>query len=475
MKIPLSLELALRYGIPIVAILVAWLRDGRVLPTAVASVLTNSCSATVHDDIDGRICYHNVSTVAFNAFNGAVTSNSSSTSSSQFDAQAMFEVFLAEDYDVMDPDVLPRSIKILKKRGAHHSWHKHSTFLQHLLGVHNILRLWGQGAIIGRVGLFHSAYSNSYVNLALFDPNLEGEREMMRQLVGSEAESLVYLFCTIDRQAVVINTLLKQGIIPKEGLIVPHIRNATEKTYLSPETLRMLVVFTMADTADQYFGWQDELFGGGGYKGSMIIPGQDFEANHRSRAIWPGLSRPGLWMSYLSQLGQVARTFRPEWKQHSGDEHNNTASANDDFVLVLPPIFESCTRLLAVENEAEAIDLYWSVMTNELQEGEDWKQKTERDIDLLNGCIAKNPWIFEPHVLLAQKYLHLNRFDEAKRSTQQALKLQMQWGTPWDKRLAFGGWVAWTRVLRQLAHDQKPWPQNSWEVNNLGLVRNVAF
>lgn len=56
-----------------------------------------------------------------------------------------FELILAEDYDQLDGPALTESIDALKRRGAHRCWHKHSTFLEHLIGVHNMLRLWGQG------------------------------------------------------------------------------------------------------------------------------------------------------------------------------------------------------------------------------------------------------------------------------------------------------------------------------------------
>jgi hypothetical protein len=58
-----------------------------------------------------------------------------------------FELILAGGYDELDGLVLTTSIDVLKQRGAHRCWHKHSTFLEHLVGVHNILRLWGQGAM----------------------------------------------------------------------------------------------------------------------------------------------------------------------------------------------------------------------------------------------------------------------------------------------------------------------------------------
>lgn len=223
--------------------------------------------------------------------------------------ETIFDQILGDDYLGLD-STLPGSVAILKKRRAHLCWHKHSTFLEHLLGVHNILRLWGQGEIIGRVGLLHSAYSNSYVNLALFDPKDEEERNIMKDMIGEQAEDLVHLFCIIDRQDLVVNVLLnKDGGIPSDGIEVPHLRNPEETVFLSAETLRMLLVFSMADVADQHFGWQDRLFSGDAMINGMYSPGND-PATHQSTALWPGLSQPGLWMSYASSLGAIVRAFK---------------------------------------------------------------------------------------------------------------------------------------------------------------------
>lgn len=374
------------------------------------------------------------------------------TDSNELLRASVFELILADDHESLD-NTLPNSVSELKKRGAHRCWHKHSTFLEHLLGVHNILRLWDQGETSGRVGLFHSAYSNSYVNLALFNPNDEDERNLMKKLVGEKAEDLIHMFCIIDRQAVVVNTLLKQGAIPKDGIYVPHLKKPGEVVYLSPETMRMLLVFTMADIADQYFGWQDQLFGGEDMVNSMLLPGDRVES-HQSTTIWPGLSQPGLWMSYLSEIGAVARTFV-----------SNRQDLFSDDELHLPPVFNNCTQILRREDEAKARDLYWSVITGQVREFDDV-------IAALETSIAHNPWAFEPHVALAQKYLHINNFDAGKRAASRALELQLQWGTAWDKRLSFAAWVAWTRVMYERAVDKQDWPVDSWEVNNLGFVRS---
>ena len=368
----------------------------------------------------------------------------------------IFELILADEYERMDPS-LPKSIRSLKERGAHRCWHKHSTFLQHLLGVHNILRLWGQGQTIGRVGLFHSAYSNSYVNLALYDPLTE--RQTMKDLIGDRAEGLVHLFCIINRQEVVVNTLLKSGAIPREGIHVPHLRNKNDTVYLSPETLRLLVVFTMADIADQYFGWQDQLFGGGGSRGSMIIPGRDDQTLHNPGAIWPGVSKPGLWMSYVSQLAAVAHTF-----ELSASELNPLEKHSEQRSLDYPPVFNSGTVTLSLENETLSRDLYWSAVSSEIKD-------PKEILSTVQSCISINPWAFEPYVISAQILLQMNEHTQAEEYAGKALSLQKEWGTAWDKRLSFEAWVSWTRVLYQRARDQSGWPVNSWDVNNFGLVQ----
>jgi hypothetical protein len=70
---------------------------------------------------------------------------------------------------------------------------QHGTFKQHLLGVWKILTVWDQPQALARCGLFHSAYSNSYVNLAIFKAGVD--RELVKEDCGAEAEDLIYKFC----------------------------------------------------------------------------------------------------------------------------------------------------------------------------------------------------------------------------------------------------------------------------------------
>jgi len=92
-------------------------------------------------------------------------------------------------------------LELLSKNAADECWHKHGTFKEHLFGTWRIIKLWGQSDAICRLGLFHSIYSNDYVNLAIF--NCEQERDYLKNLLGDEAEELVFKFCQVPRHEMI--------------------------------------------------------------------------------------------------------------------------------------------------------------------------------------------------------------------------------------------------------------------------------
>lgn len=89
--------------------------------------------------------------------------------------------FLRGELEKINPK-LPSLIAVLKSVGAGECWHKHGSFLHHLVDVYKILKLWKAPEPVCLCGLFHSAYSNSYVNLAIFDPSTG--RDVVRGHVG---------------------------------------------------------------------------------------------------------------------------------------------------------------------------------------------------------------------------------------------------------------------------------------------------
>ena len=127
-------------------------------------------------------------------------------------------------------------------------------------------------------------------------------------------------------------------------------------------------------------------------------------------------------------------------------------------------VFDNYTRVLSLEEQIEVRDLYWEAVCEGSKRGLGWVE------ELLGRSIEKHPFVGEPHVVLGKIYLTNWRFEEAERATEKGLSLLLEWGSPWDKRMSWEGWVAWCRVLLMKAKE-KSWPNTSWGILNLGLVK----
>ena len=68
-----------------------------------------------------------------------------------------------------------------------------------------------------------------------------------------------------------------------------------------------------------------------------------------------------------------------------------------------------------------------------------------------------------------QLYLMDGSYQRAGDQAKRGLDLLCQWGTPWDKRIPWAGWIAWARVLMLNARD-RTWPETIRQHNNLGMV-----
>ncbi|XP_015951162.1 uncharacterized protein LOC107475966 [Arachis duranensis] len=402
--------------------------------------------------------------------------------------------FLRRELHSVDNN-LPSLFDLLCSVSAGECWHKHGSFLDHLTDVHRILKLWKAPDSVCLCGLFHSAYSNSYVNLAIFDPSTG--RDVVRGHVGDEAERLIHLFCIVPRQPLIHDDLLfrysdeelvdhlreseislnnakekgifngeehwrkkVQGIVPAEGVIVKHIRTG-EDVRVSRRAVAIFLMLTMADFCDQWFGFQDTLFEND--DGRLEFSGNNCEA------LWPGDGKPGLWFSSISRMGAVYNLI---WREEEIFMLENKKSKTDyDFhfdrdehvELVVPPVFDNCTKVVAAEDGIAARELYWDAVCGK-------KEGLERKEELLLGSIEKNPFAGEPYVVLSQVYLTEGRFEEAEKAAETGLKLLLEWGCPWDKRTSWEGWVAWVRVLLLKAME-KSWPNTGFGILNLGLVK----
>ncbi|XP_057527421.1 uncharacterized protein LOC130806387 [Amaranthus tricolor] len=406
--------------------------------------------------------------------------------------------FLRGELQTINPK-LPSLISVLKSVGAGECWHKHGTFLDHLIDIYRILKLWGCPESVCLCGLFHSAYSNSYVNLAIFDPSTG--RDTVRSYVGHLAESLIHLFCIVPRQTLIHDQLIFHysdseltqhlkmsevslemiktngvsnkdeiwrkkinSLVPENGLVVKHIKTK-EDVEVSRRIVAVFVLMTIADFSDQLFNFQDELFEN--LNGRLQFSGNNVQS------LWPGDGKPGLWMNSLSKMAAVYMLIVREEeimieerkKAFESDPHLTMVDRRDeDIELVIPPVFNKCREVLNPEEERKGRNLYWEAVC---EHGKIGLEKTE---ELLKECIKKNPFVGEPHVVLGQLYSGKGRFEDAEREAEKGLILLLEWGSPWDKRMSWEGWIAWTRVLL-MKSKEKSWPNTSWGILNLGLVR----
>lgn len=402
--------------------------------------------------------------------------------------------FIRGELESIDKN-LPSLVAVLRSVGSGECWHKHGSFLEHLVDIYRILKLWKAQDSVCLCGLFHSAYSNSYVNLAIFDPSTG--RDVVRSHVGEAAERLIHLFCIVPRQPLIHDDLLfhytdseleehlkqseislrnakekglfneeegwrrkLQALLPSDGVIVKHIKTG-EDVRVSRRLVAVFLMMTMADFSDQLFGFQDELFDNS--NGKLEFKGNNYVA------LWPGNGKPGLWMNSISRMGALyslivreEEIFNEKRKRVGGEDHDG--NRDEDLELVIPPVFENCTKVLDAKDQIIARDMYWEAVCEESNKG------LERAEELLLKCIEKNPFVGEPHVVLGQVYLAKGRYEEAETEAENGVRLILEWGSPWDKRTSWEGWIAWGRVLYMKAKE-KSWPQHSWGILNLGLVK----
>lgn len=91
----------------------------------------------------------------------------------------------------------PRYISLLEALGAGVTSHSRGTLLEHLRGTHDLLDQWGNPPQVCVAGLFHSIYGTYAFDKQSADM---GMRENIRDVIGVQAEWLVYVFCVTDRR-----------------------------------------------------------------------------------------------------------------------------------------------------------------------------------------------------------------------------------------------------------------------------------
>ena len=83
-------------------------------------------------------------------------------------------------------------IEFLRNLGCDEVNHANQTLLEHLIGVYKLLKSWNAPEYIQDAGLFHSIYGTS-----VFEHQSTNDRNTIRELIGEQAEELVYQFSTL--------------------------------------------------------------------------------------------------------------------------------------------------------------------------------------------------------------------------------------------------------------------------------------
>jgi hypothetical protein len=130
--------------------------------------------------------------------------------------------------------------EFLVARGADRLAHPGGTLYEHLRRVASLLERWGADLTVQAAGLCHACYGTDGYDQALVEG---GDRATLVRLIGSRAESLVYLYGSCDRRAV-YPKLAGSGPVPFRD------RFSTRTVIPTEQQLRGFLEITAANELD---------------------------------------------------------------------------------------------------------------------------------------------------------------------------------------------------------------------------------
>mmetsp|Transcript_18361 Transcript_18361/g.25897 ORF Transcript_18361/g.25897 Transcript_18361/m.25897 type:complete len:451 (+) Transcript_18361:467-1819(+) len=320
---------------------------------------------------------------------------------------ANIQALIHQDYNVFDEDAQTMISKIKSIQAAMEFGHARDTFYAHLVGTFGLLGAWGQPEVVRRAGLLHTAYSGDLFQFYIFKGEDEDDRNKVRDIIGEKSEALAWLFGTVNRGRLcgfgdVVNRSMERALPLETPTVIEHRLKGTHE--MSVQDTANILMVTIADYLDQMVdmnAWRDH----------HQIESPD--------VLYPGDGKPAVALYWITT---VAQTIAPHLE-------------------VVPKIFNNCTEVITYENELKARDLYWKVIVHEAT------LDVKEQISLLEESIALNPFVGEPHIMLAQLYHRQGDFELAAQEAAQALEKMYVLATAWDKRRSFECWVGFTRVV----------------------------
>jgi hypothetical protein len=90
-------------------------------------------------------------------------------------------------------------LRFLEQAHAAEIRHSGRSLLEHLVGTHNLLQHWGNPQDLCLAGLFHSVYGTDRFTHSMVQSDTDN-RQQVRELIGTRAEQLAFLFCSFRRE-----------------------------------------------------------------------------------------------------------------------------------------------------------------------------------------------------------------------------------------------------------------------------------
>jgi len=138
---------------------------------------------------------------------------------------------------------LENRLRFLRKASTEQMPHSEVGLFDHLLGTRRLLVEWKARPALCDAGLFHSVYSTEHYELKAIPLSM---RDEVRQLIGDEAESLVWLFCMMRRK-----TLFDQKLHKDRDFSVQH-RLIGEWIPLTDGQYRDLITMSFANCLEAF-------------------------------------------------------------------------------------------------------------------------------------------------------------------------------------------------------------------------------
>lgn len=106
----------------------------------------------------------------------------------------------------------------------------------------------------------------------------------------------------------------------------------------------------------------------------------------------------------------------------------------------------ACESAVVSNSRFQARDCYWQATL------EEDRLSLEQQLELYTSAAALNPFIGEPHLMIAQLHFRQRRYAEAAGHAKAALDRFFVLATAWDKRRSFVAWIAFARMLLMRAN-----------------------